>query len=126
MLSSLPPVVIARCLRGDPSLPAGATSLVAVCANRTASLLSVLPSWLAVRGVHEILILEWGPADEALSARLPRGYARVRLVRAPAEREWKLARLGRARSPQTPRAASRQLADSSAALLSPSTRLPLL
>jgi hypothetical protein len=51
----------------------------------------VLPSWLVVRGVSEILILEWGNADAPLGPRLPRD-SRVRLVRAPLEREWNLAR----------------------------------
>ena len=74
-----------------PPLRAGSTSIVAVSANRSASLLSVIPSWLAVRGVDEIVILEWGGRDpriEELSAQNPM----LRLVRAPAEIEWNLGR----------------------------------
>lgn len=103
VLGGLPFDVVTRCsgsgsggssYNGGSSgqaLGAGSTSLVAVCSNRSASLMRVLPSWLVVRGVSEILILEWGNADAPLGPRLPRD-SRVRLVRAPLEREWNLAR----------------------------------
>ena len=57
-----------------PSMPSGmTTSLVAASSNRTAMLLSVLPSWLAVDGLDELVLVDWGsapPLREALPTAL--------------------------------------------------------
>ena len=81
----------------------GGASLIAVSSNRTASLASVLPSWLAVHGLLEIVVVDWGSEPPlSLERLLTLGGAnassgaspgpRVRLVRAPWETAWTLAR----------------------------------
>lgn len=103
-LSGVPSDAASRCFGAwqARALGEGATSIVAVNANRTTSLRGVLPSWLAVRGVSEVVLVEWGsPAEgsvlssrsaEVLGLRAALADPRVRLVRAPRETEWNLAR----------------------------------
>lgn len=59
--------------------------------DRTAALLRVLPSWLAVHELDEIVLVDWGSPTPLQRAQLPLD-ARLRLVTAPHEREWNLAR----------------------------------
>ena len=87
----LPAAVKSRCTGTAPPSAVG-VSIVAVSCNRTASLLRVLPTWLALRGVAEVLLLDWA-SEPAVHASLPTPLdPRVRLVRAPFETEWNLAR----------------------------------
>ncbi|KAL1507023.1 hypothetical protein AB1Y20_007885 [Prymnesium parvum] len=68
------------------------TSLLVACSNRSASLRAVLGSWLEVKGMDEVVIVDWGsspPLRDDLPASLD---PRVRLVVAPLESEWNLAR----------------------------------
>ena len=78
-------------------------SLIAVSSNRTASLASVLPSWLAGHGLLEIVVVDWGSEPPLSLERLltleganassgASAGPRVRLVRAPWETAWTLAR----------------------------------
>jgi hypothetical protein len=86
-----PSDVFTVCAGSVPSTRVDVSIVVASC-NRTASLLRVLPSWLALRGVAEVVMLDWGslpPLRHALPAALD---PRVRVIRAPLEREWNLAR----------------------------------
>ena len=97
LLRSVPPDAALRCFGASAgqALAEGSTSIIAVSANRTASLLSVLPSWLAVRGVSEILLVDWGhPERQWLDEELRSVSAdpRLRVVRVPEEEEWHLAR----------------------------------
>ena len=88
-LSGLDQNVLAHCPRNRPMSPASA-SIIAVSCNRTSSLLRVLPSWIAVQGVEEIVLVDWAstpPIPETISS-----DARVRLVRVVGESEWNLAR----------------------------------
>ena len=97
LLRSVPPDAALRCFGASAgqALAEGSTSIIAVSANRTASLLSVLPSWLVVRGVSEILLVDWGhPERQWLDEELRSVSAdpRLRVVRVPEEEEWHLAR----------------------------------
>ena len=87
-LSGLPPGSAQICFGPSAALPAGSTSLIAVSGNRSDALARVLPGWLAVRGLHELVLVDWGSAPPLVLGADPR----LRLVRAPREREWNLAR----------------------------------
>lgn len=65
-------------------------SLIVAVRDRHESLARVLPSWLAVEELDELVIVDWG-SQRPLDALLPHDH-RVHLVRAPLEREWTLAR----------------------------------
>ena len=100
VLAGVPADGAERCFgtaRGD------GTSLIAVSSNRTASLASVLPSWLAVHGLLEVVVVDWGSEPplslewlltlsgaNASSSASP--GPRVRLVRARWETAWTLSR----------------------------------
>ena len=87
----LPASVISHCA-AVARPPKVDVSIIAVGCNRTSSLQRVLPSWLALQGVAEIVLLDWGsqpPLHTVLSAPLD---SRIRIVRAPLESEWNLAR----------------------------------
>ena len=100
VLAGVPADGAERCFgaaRGD------GTSLIAVSSNRTASLASVLPSWLAVRGLLEVVVVDWGSEPPlslewllTLSGTNASSNAssgpRVRLVRARWETAWTLSR----------------------------------
>ena len=58
-----------------------AISLIAASSNRTASVLSVLSSWLAIEGLDELVLVDWGshpPLRAALPTALDRCALRVR------------------------------------------------
>lgn len=65
-------------------------TLLACVRDRSAALLRVLPSWLGVHGLDEVIIVDWGSASAVVS-QLPMD-PRVRVISAPLEREWNLAR----------------------------------
>ena len=93
MLDSVSPEVRQLC-GCDAALPARAgptVSIVAAACNRTGSLLRVLPSWLAVKGVDEVVLLDWSSEPPLSSLPLPVDR-RLRVVRVAGEREWTLAR----------------------------------
>ena len=80
------------CARVAPPISSVTISLIVASCNRSASLLRVLPSWLTLRGMDEAVVLDWG-SSPPLSVELPAELdARVRLIRAPYETEWNLAR----------------------------------
>ena len=61
-LSGLPPGSAQICFGPSAALPAGSTSLIAVSGNRSDALARALPGWLAVRGLHELVLVDWGSA----------------------------------------------------------------
>ena len=81
-------------LCGHHNTTAVAVSLVAVVRDRAESLLRVLPSWARVAGVGELVLVDWGSSPPLRVALRAHAFsdARLRLVRAPHEREWNLAR----------------------------------
>ncbi|KAL1519493.1 hypothetical protein AB1Y20_023011 [Prymnesium parvum] len=86
------PAAVARACSARSPPPGRGVSIVAVSSNRTAALLRVLPTWTAMRGVAELVLLDWA-SSPPLHAELPAALdPRVRLVRAPLETEWNLAR----------------------------------
>jgi hypothetical protein len=75
-------------------------SLVTGCMNRLPSLLSALPSWLAVREIDELVIVDWGSkppvrdvvwgyGQEVEGISLRTSDPRVRFYRVPDAREWR-------------------------------------
>lgn len=70
------------------------TSLIAACMNRQDTLRKVLPSWAAVKGVDEVVLVDWSsspPLADAVAEVLP-GERRVRVIRVEGEAEWVLSR----------------------------------
>lgn len=86
---SLPPSIVRACA---PSSSLIQVSLIAVSSNRTASLRRVLPSWVALQGVDELLLLDWASHPPLHTSLNPPKDRRLRLVSAPFETEWNLAR----------------------------------
>ena len=76
----------------DTPLLQSSVSIIAATCNRTDSLLQVLPSWLAARGVAEIVLVDWSSSPPLASLPALRSDPRLRLVRAMSEVEWNLAR----------------------------------
>ena len=81
-------------LCGNHNTTTVAVSLVAVVRDRAESLLRVLPSWARVAGVGELVLVDWGSSPPLRVALRAHAFsdARLRLVHAPHEREWNLAR----------------------------------
>ena len=65
-------------------------SLLAGIRDRPDALYRALPSWLAVRGLDELIIVDWGSVVPLHGQLPPDG--RLRVVSVPMEREWNLAR----------------------------------
>ena len=93
LLDSLPQNARADCFGTTEAaaLQPSSVSVVAAICNRSDSLLRVLPSWLAVKGVSEIVLLDWSSEPPLSALELP-ADPRLRLVRAVSEHEWNLAR----------------------------------
>ena len=113
-LEGLPPGAVETCFGPGSRRSSGGAerrpvriSLIAASANRTDSVLRVLPSWRAMRALDEIVLLDWGsspplrsalasaPAGEGAAEVSPsqlRTAPELRIVRATHEREWALAR----------------------------------
>ena len=70
------------------------TSLVVVVRDRAEALLHVLPSWLQVQGLDELVLVDWGSRPGLASVLRRRGPAdtRLRQIAAPLEAEWNLGR----------------------------------
>ena len=84
---SLDSEVIYAC-RGAGSVPEH--SLIVAVRDRHAALSRALPSWLAVDGLDELVIVDWG-SSAPLAPHVP-DDPRIRLVVAPLEPEWTLSR----------------------------------
>ncbi|GAB0498150.1 hypothetical protein MMPV_009491 [Pyropia vietnamensis] len=70
------------------------TSLIAACMNRQDTLRKVLPSWAAVKGVDEVVLVDWSsspPLADVVADVLP-GEDRVRVIRVEGEAQWVLSR----------------------------------
>lgn len=66
--------------------------IVASCQNRHEVLQNVLPSWLAVEGVHQIVIVDWSSEPSLRSIVRPRRDERIKLIRVNNESSWVLSR----------------------------------
>ena len=69
-------------------------SLIVVVRDRSDALLRVLPSWLRVEGLEELVIVDWGSRPTVASVLRQHGVAdaRLRQAAAPLESEWNLPR----------------------------------
>ena len=69
-------------------------SLIVVVRDRSDALLRVLPSWLRVGRLEELVIVDWGSRPTVASVLRQHGVAdaRLRQAAAPLESEWNLAR----------------------------------
>ena len=69
-------------------------SLIVVVRDRSDALLRVLPSWLRVEGLEELVLVDWGSHPTVASVLRQHGVAdaRLRQAAAPLESEWNLAR----------------------------------
>lgn len=84
----------ARLAAGGGAATAPGTSLIAACRNRQDSLRKVLPSWAAVEGVDELVLVDWSsspPLVDVVADTLP-GEHRVRVLRVEDESQWVLSR----------------------------------
>lgn len=72
--------------------PEQGVSLVAACMNRQETLARVLPTWLAVDGVDEIIIVDWGSDPPLRSIVKPESDPRLHLYRVNNETSWVLSR----------------------------------
>lgn len=82
--------------RGECQTKSKGVCIVAACMNRHETLRKVLPTWLAVRNVHQVVIVDWSsepPLQGVLSAS-PKynSDARIKLVRVNNESSWVLSR----------------------------------
>ena len=76
--------------RGNTSLP---VHLIAACVNRLSSLRTSLPTWLAVRELSSVTVVDWGsdePLHERLADDLEMLDGRLRIVRLTQKRDWML------------------------------------
>ncbi|KAI0564065.1 Galactosyltransferase [Gracilaria domingensis] len=67
-------------------------SIVAACMNRQETLEKVLPTWLAVNGVKEIVIVDWGSDPPLRPIVKPERDPRLQLYRVKDESSWVLSR----------------------------------
>lgn len=68
-------------------------SLVAVCMGRHETIKMTAPAWLAIKGVDEIILVDWSsepPLESAIRA-IP-GGDRIRIIRVNGESKWVLSR----------------------------------
>ena len=68
------------------------TTLIAASCNRSASVLRVLPSWLAASAIDEIIVVDWSSHPPLSLPSEALRDPRLRLVRVVGETEWNLAR----------------------------------
>lgn len=70
------------------------TSLIAACRNRQEILRKVLPTWAAVKGVDELVLVDWSssPPLADVVADVLLGERRVRVIRVEGEAQWVLSR----------------------------------
>ena len=76
--------------RGNSTLP---VHLIAACVNRLPALRTALPTWLAVKEVSSVTIVDWGsdePLHERLTNELQLLDGRLRVVRLTHKHEWML------------------------------------
>ena len=76
--------------RGNTTLP---VHVIAACVNRWTALRTALPTWLAVREVSSVTVVDWGsedPLHERLMNELEDNDGRLRIVRLTQKREWML------------------------------------
>ena len=88
LLNGVPPDLFARCAASQQRVAVG---IIAAAANRSESLLRVIPSWLATNEVSEVVLVDWSSSPPVSSLPLPTD-PRLRIVRAAGEFEWNLAR----------------------------------
>lgn len=72
----------------EPPLPG--VSVVSCCMNRTDNLLKALPTWLALTGVDEVIVVDWcsrGPVEDSL-AKAGLIDPRIRIARVVEEPRW--------------------------------------
>lgn len=76
----------------------GEVGVAAACKNRQSSLKQALPTWLGMRGLREIVIVDWSsdpPLQPIVSAALKEhkeAYPKVRVIRVEKEPSWVLSR----------------------------------
>lgn len=58
-LANLAPSILQSCFHEQSPLPAAAISIIAASCNRSSALSLAYPSWLGVRGVAELVIVDW-------------------------------------------------------------------
>lgn len=69
-----------------------AVSIVAACKNRHHSLRQALPTWLDVRSVREIILIDWDSQPPLSTIIDPPNRSKVKLVRVRNESQWVLSR----------------------------------
>lgn len=82
---------VANILSGKSDSTAG-VAIVAACMNRQGTLAKVLPTWLSVEGVHEVVIVDWCSDPPLKSIVQPEKDPRLNLYRVNSEKSWVLSR----------------------------------
>lgn len=67
-------------------------AIVAACMNRQGTLKKVLPTWLNVKGVDEVIIVDWGSDPPLKPIVQPEQDKRLKLFRVNTESSWVLSR----------------------------------
>lgn len=67
-------------------------AIVAACMNRHDTLKKSLPTWLAVKAVHQVVVVDWGSDPPLKSIVRPGRDARIKLIRVNDEKSWVLSR----------------------------------
>jgi len=70
----------------------GGVSLVAVCMNRHSTLEKALPSWLSVKGVEEVVVVDWSSSPPLEDKLRGTSDPRLKVVRVENEPKWVLSR----------------------------------
>lgn len=70
----------------------GGVAIVAACMNRQEALKRVLPTWLSVSGVKEIVIVDWNSSPPLKPLVHPEKDSRLKLYRVNKESSWVLSR----------------------------------
>lgn len=82
---------VASSFSGRPENFAG-VAIVAACMNRQEALKRVLPTWLSVSGVKEIVVVDWNSSPPLKSLVHPEKDSRLKLYRVNKENSWVLSR----------------------------------
>lgn len=82
---------VASVITGE-ALREGGVAIVAACRNRQDTLKKVLPTWLAVDGVDDIIIVDWASDPPLKSIVQPDRDPRLKLFRVNDESSWVLSR----------------------------------
>lgn len=82
---------VATVLAGDGDSTSG-VAIVAACMNRQETLAKVLPTWLGVEGVSEVVIIDWGSDPPLRPIVQPEKDPRLNLYRVLNENSWVLSR----------------------------------